>query len=148
MAKSETYKDEVLIAARILLALLFLIFGYNKVSDYSTTVEYMSHTGVPMPQLAAIVATGAELIFSIAIILGVATRPVAILLAVYTLATALIGHRFWTMTGLDRFLNEINFFKNLAIIGGLLLLYVTGPGRYSVDARIGRHVVKPGGVPG
>jgi hypothetical protein len=52
--------------------------------------------------------------------------------------TALIGHHFWTMEGAARYANVINFYKNLGIIGGCLLLYVTGPGRYSVDAALGR----------
>jgi putative oxidoreductase len=69
--------------------------------------------------------------------LGVLTRPLALLLALYTLGTALIAHHFWTMEGGDRYANAINFYKNISIIGGLLLLYVTGAGKYSVDARCG-----------
>jgi hypothetical protein len=69
---------------------------------------------------------------------GAWTRPLAFLLALYTLGTALIGHHFWTMEGAARYANVIDFYKNLGIIGGCLLLYVTGPGRYSVDAALGR----------
>ncbi len=125
--------DGILLAARVLLALLFLIFGWQKLFAYSGTVQYMTHVGVPLPALATVVAIVMEFFVSIAIILGVATRPLAVLLAIYTLGTALIGHRYWTMTGMDRFENEINFFKNISIIGGLLALYVTGAGRYAID---------------
>lgn len=125
--------DGVLLAARFLLMLLFLIFGWQKLLNYSGTVQYMAHVGAPLPSLAALIAIIMEFFVSIAIILGVATRPLALLLALYTLGTALIGHRYWTMAGMARFENEINFFKNVSIIGGLLALYVTGAGRYAVD---------------
>ena len=125
--------DGILLAARVLLALLFLIFGWQKLFAYSGTVQYMTHVGVPLPALATLIAIVMEFFVSIAIILGVATRPLAVLLAIYTLGTALIGHHYWTMSGMDRFENEINFFKNISIIGGLLALYVTGAGRYAID---------------
>jgi putative oxidoreductase len=60
----------------------------------------------------------------------------AILLALYTFATALLGHHFWNMEGPARAAGEINFFKNVSIIGGLLLLYLTGAGRYSIDNKM------------
>ena len=136
MQKSDgvTGADGILLAARILLALLFLIFGWQKLLDYSGTVQYMIHVGAPLPALATVIAIVMEFFVSIAIILGVATRPLAALLALYTLGTALIGHRYWSMTGMARMENEINFYKNISIIGGLLALYVTGGGRYAIDS--------------
>ena len=125
--------DGILLAARILIALLFLIFGWQKLLDYSGTVQYLTHVGAPFPPLATVIAIVMEFFVSIAIILGVATRPLAALLALYTLGTALIGHHYWTLTGMARVGNEINFYKNISIIGGLLALYVTGAGRYAID---------------
>jgi putative oxidoreductase len=55
----------------------------------------------------------------------------------YTLGTALIGHRYWTMTGADRVDSMDSFYKNLSIMGGFLLLYVTGAGKYSIDGLFG-----------
>jgi putative oxidoreductase len=131
-----TGQDGVLLFARILLALLFLIFGWDKLADYSATVQYMAHVGAPLPALATLVAIVMEVFVPIALIAGIATRPLAVLLAVYSLGAGLIAHHYWTMTGMTRFENEINFYKNLSIIGGLLALYVTGPGRYSASARL------------
>jgi putative oxidoreductase len=54
---------------------------------------------------------------------------------VYTLGTVIIGHHFWTMSGMEQVEAEINFFKNVSIMAGLLLLYLTGPGRYSLDSK-------------
>ena len=128
-------KDGLLLVARILIALLFLIFGWQKLLDYSGTVQYMAHVGAPLPALATVIAIIMEFFVSIAIILGIATRPLAVLLAVYTLGTAFIGHHYWTMTGMAQFENKINFFKNVSIIGGLLVLYVAGPGAYAFDTK-------------
>lgn len=132
-------QDSVLLAARILLALLFLIFGWDKIVDYPGTVQYMVHVGAPLPALATIAAIVMEFFVAIAIIAGVAVRPLVLLLVLYTLGTALIAHHYWTMTGMARFENEINFYKNLSIIGGLLTLYVTGPGRYSLGGRFSKQ---------
>lgn len=128
---SERIRDEVILVARILLVLLFLIFGWGKITGFSGTVGYMAHSGLPLPWAAAIVAIVVEFFFAIALVIGVYTRPLALVMAVYTLATAFIGHPYWTMTGMAQFEAEINFFKNVSIMGGFLLLYVTGPGRYA-----------------
>jgi len=131
-------EDTIILVGRILMALLFIIFGWGKLINYSGTVQYMVHVGSPVPPIAAVVAIVMETIAPLAIIVGVATRPIALLLALYTLGTALIGHHYWTMTGMDRLQNEINFFKNISIIGGLLLLYVTGPGKYALSDKFTR----------
>ena len=135
---SERVRDEVLLVARILLIVLFLVFGWSKLTGYAGTVGYMTQVGAPMPSVAALVAIVVEVFVALAVALGVWTRPLALLLALYTLGTGLIGHPFWTMEGAARYGNAINFYKNISIIGGFLLLYVTGAGRYSVDARLGR----------
>jgi putative oxidoreductase len=132
---SGKFGDELILVARILLMLLFLIFGWEKLTDYSGTVAYMIQSGAPLPPISAVVAIIMEFFVSLAILFGVLTRPLALLLALYAFATAIIGHHYWTMTGAVQYDNMIHFYKNISIIGGLLLLYVTGAGKYSVDAR-------------
>jgi len=73
-----------------------------------------------------------EFFVAIVVLLGVFTQPLSVVLAVYTIATAFIAHHYWSMTGMARYENEINFFKNVSIAGGFLLLSITGPGRYSL----------------
>jgi putative oxidoreductase len=90
--------------------------------------------GVAMPTLGAAVATFMELPVAFAVLVGAFTRPSALLMFLYTLGTALIGHRYWTLTGVDQVASMDGFYKNLSIMGGLLLLYVTGAGKYSIDA--------------
>jgi putative oxidoreductase len=129
-------RDEVILLARILMILLFLIFGWGKMTNFSGTMRYFASDNLPMPAIATLIAVIMEFFVGLALLLGVFTRPLAIILAIYTLATGLIGHEFWNMTGADYTANEINFFKNFAIIGGLLLLYTTGAGKYSIDRKL------------
>jgi putative oxidoreductase len=132
---SDKVANEAILIARVLLVALFLIFGWGKMTNYAGAVSYMAQTGTPVPPLAAIVAIVVEFFVSFGILVGVFTRPLAILLALYTLVTAFLGHHYWTMTGDAQYDNMTHFYKNISIVGGFLLLYVTGAGRYSIDAR-------------
>jgi putative oxidoreductase len=129
--------DSVILAARLFLAALFLIFGWRKLRDYSGTVSQMVRDGIPVPVLATVVAIFMELPVAFAVAIGAFTRPAAILLAFYTLGASLIEHRYWTIKGANRVESLENFYKNLSIMGGFLLLCVTGAGRYSIDSLCG-----------
>ena len=129
--------DELILVARLLLATLFLIFGWRKLRDFSGTVSQMAQLGVPTPVTAAAVATFMELPGAFAVAVGAFTRPLALFMFLYTLGTALIGHRYWTMKGSERVDSMDGFYKNLSIMGGFLLLSTTGAGRYSIDAWLG-----------
>jgi len=125
--------DELILAARVLLATLFLIFGWRKLRDFSGTVSQMVQLGVLTPVLAAGVATFMELPVAFAVAVGAFTRLSALLMFFYALGTALVEHRYWTMTGEDRVDSMDGFYKNLSIMGGFLLLHITGAGKYSID---------------
>ena len=133
----EKIRNEVILAARVMLVLLFVIFGWSKLTNYDGTVSYMAMTGAPVPQISAAIAIAVEFFVGIALLLGIFTRPLALAMALYTLATAIIGHHYWTMSGAEQLANETNFYKNVSIMGGFLLLYITGAGRYSLDATFG-----------
>ena len=132
---ADKVRDPALLLGRILLMVLFLIFGWGKLTNFGGTMGYFEHDGLPFPALATLIAIVMEFLVGILIVLGVLTRPLALLLALYTLATALIGHPYWTITGPDQLGAEINFYKNISIIGGLIVLYVTGAGRYALDPK-------------
>jgi len=129
--------DVVILAARIFLAALFLIFGWRKVRDWPGTLSQMVDDGVPTPVLASAMAIFMELAVAFAVAVGAFTRLSAVLMVFYTLGTSLIEHRYWTGTGPDRVDRMEGFYKNLGIMGGFLLLFVTGAGKYSVDALCG-----------
>ena len=129
--------DGVILAARLLLAALFLIFGWRKLTDYSGTVSRMVQDGAPFPALATPIAIFMELPVAFAVAVGAYTRPSAVLLALYTLGSGLIAHRYWTVTGPNKVDSMESFYKNLGIVGGFLLLCITGAGKHSIDAMLG-----------
>jgi putative oxidoreductase len=129
--------DEFILAARLLLATLFLIFGWRKLRDFSGTINQMVQLGVPVPGPAAAVALLMELPIAFAVAVGAFTRLSAALMALYALGTAFIGHRYWTVKGADYVDSLDGFYKDLSIMGGFLLLCVAGAGKYSIDALLG-----------
>jgi len=132
---ADNNRDGLILVSRVLLVLLFLIFGWMKLTGYSGAVAYMTQAGAPLPPVAAIIAIIMEFFVSVALTLGLFVRPLAILLLLYTFGTSLIGHHYWTMTGAAQYENMINFYKNVSIVGGLILLFTTGAGKYSLDAK-------------
>lgn len=139
---AERGRDEVILVARLLLTLLFLVYGWGKLMDYGGAAAYMAQVGAPMPAIAALLAITVEIFVALAIAVGLFTRPLVLLLAAYTLVTGLIGHPFWMSDGASRYMDAINFYKNISIMGGCLLLYVTGPGRHSLDAKLRWHTAR------
>ena len=87
-----------------------------------------------MPVLATAVSIFMELPVAFAVAVGAFTRPSAVLLALYSLGTALIGHHYWTVKDADYVDSMEGFYKDLSIMGGFLLLSITGAGKYSIDA--------------
>lgn len=129
----EGQRDLILLLARIFLMILFLLAGWGKLTGFDGTVDYMTSLGAPAPMLAAVVAVIMEFFVAILLILGFYTRPLALLFALFVLGTALLGHPFWNMVDPERSANMTQFLKNLSIVGGLLALAVSGPGRFSLD---------------
>lgn len=125
----------LLLIARIALVALFIIFGYPKLLGFQGTVQYMASSGAPVPMLSAIIAVIMEVPAAILIVLGFFTRPLAVIFIFYTLGTAVIGHHYWDMSGDAVVPNMINFYKNISIAGGFLLLAIAGPGAISIDRR-------------
>jgi|SRR5579862_6710865 len=132
--EATAFNDAVILTARIFLATLFLIFGCRKLRDYPGTVSQMMRDGLRMPVLATGVAIFMEVPVAFAVAVGAFTRLSAALMALYTLGTSLIEHRYWTTTGTAQLDRMEAFYKNLSIMGGFLLLYVNGAGKYSMDA--------------
>jgi putative oxidoreductase len=118
-----------LLAARVLLALIFLAAGANKLSQYGPTVSYMESMGVSGALLPAVIAL--ELAGGLAILLGAFTRLAAVVLALFCLVAGTLFHRNFADP-----IQAAMFMKNLAIAGGFLALMATGPGALSVDSRL------------
>jgi len=122
-------RDWELLVGRILIAVLFLPSGIDKIIGWPGIVHYIAHDGAPLPLLAGIIAIICEVLVTVLILLGVLVRPMALILAVYTIGAAFIGHRYWQMHPPASVGAYINFYKDVAIAGGLLALSAAGSGR-------------------
>ncbi len=123
------------LVGRLLLAFLFLPAGIGKVTGFAGTVGYISSVGLPMPQIAAVLALTIEILGSIALITGFGTRIAALLLALFTLVASFFFHSYWAAPADQQLIQQLLFFKNIAIVGGLLTLAAWGAGGWSIDAR-------------
>jgi len=126
------------LVGRVLISAIFLLAGLQKIGGYAATQGYMAAMGVPGALLPLVIAL--EVGGALAIILGYHTRLVALLLAGFSVISALIFHR-----ALGDSMQFILFMKNLAMAGGFLFLVSRGPGEWSLDARRAFHSV-PGGA--
>ncbi len=123
------------LVGRVLLALLFVVSGFGKVSHYDATAGYMASAGMPLIPLLLPATILVELGGGLLLIIGLFTRPVAVLLALFTIPVTLTFHHFWDLPAAQAAMQQIHFLKNLSIIGGLLMLYSYGAGSISVDGR-------------
>lgn len=123
------------LVGRLLMAAMFLLAGLGKISGFEGTVGYIASAGLPMPQLAAAIAILIEVGGSVALILGWGTRWAALALAFFTLAASVSFHHFWSMPADQVMMQQLLFTKNVAIVGGLLVLAAFGAGAVSIDRR-------------
>lgn len=130
-----TGADWCALLGRVLLAVLFLPSGVNKLLHLQDTIGAVSQAGVPYAQIAAPLAAAVETVGPILLIVGLLTRWAALMLIVFTAAAAYFFHHYWDMSGAARMSNQINFWKNVAVIGGLLYMVGFGAGRFAIDAR-------------
>jgi putative oxidoreductase len=126
-------QDAGLLIGRVMLAALYLPFGLLKLENWHHTVAMLRSLHAPAPLPAAAIAILCETILPLLIIIGFKTRLLCLIMIAYTAGATYLAHRFWLMPPAEALEAEINFFKNIAIIGGFLILAVSGPGRFSVD---------------
>ena len=120
---------------RILIGLLFIPSGLAKITGFSGTIAYVASAGLPAPALGAAVAAIVELGLGILVLVGWQARWSALIMALFTIAAALFFHNFWAAPPDQQLMQNIQFFKNMAIAGGLLFIFAFGPGPFSLDAR-------------
>ena len=115
---------------RLLLSVIFLWSGFQKLGGFDGTVAYMASQGLPVPELAALVAILVECLGGILVLLGYQTRLVGLVMAGWCIATALVAHTHFGDQN-----QTVHFLKNLAMSGGFLQLVAFGAGAWSLDAR-------------
>ena len=130
-----TNRDIAALVARILLSLMFIYSGFGKITGFEGTVGYIASKGLPLPQLMAIVAILCELGGGVLLLIGYKARWAALAIFVFLIPTTLIFHNFWASPPAEYQMQQINFMKNLAIMGGMLYVMAFGAGSLSIDNR-------------
>jgi putative oxidoreductase len=132
---SPSIQNPLNLIGRLLLVALFLPAGISKLSGFAGTVGYISSVGLPLPTLGAALALIVEIVGSLALLAGFQTRIAALVLAAFTLVASFFFHAYWGAAPDQAFVQQLLFFKNIAVVGGLLVLAAQGAGGWSLDAR-------------
>ena len=135
VASTTPAQDALALLGRILLAALFVPAGFGKISGFEGTVGYIGSVDLPLPALGAIAAIVVELGLGLLLLVGFKTRISAIVLAVFTVAAAVFFHNYWALPVEKAFVNQLMFWKNIGIAGGLLAFAAFGAGRFSIDKK-------------
>lgn len=128
-------QNPLALVGRLLLALLFLPAGISKIAGFAGTAAYIGSKGLPLPELGAMIAIIVEVGGGLALIAGFKTRMAALALAVFTLVATFVFHNFWGVPADQAMMQQLMFYKNIAVVGGLLVLAAHGAGAWSLDAR-------------
>jgi putative oxidoreductase len=120
---------------RIFLALLFVVSGIGKITGYAGTAAVMASKGLPMVDILLPLTIAVELGGGLLLALGWKARWAAAALFLFLIPTTLIFHQFWGIDPKLVQMQKIHFLKNVAIMGGMLLVLAIGAGAWSVDRR-------------
>jgi putative oxidoreductase len=126
-------RDVVLLLGRLAFAALFLPSGVQKLFNFGAFEASMAAKGLPFPEIWSVLAVATEAGGGLLLLIGLEARWIALLMVAFVIMATATTHRFWEFEGAARRGQEVNFYKNIAIIGGLLFLYVSGAGRWSWD---------------
>lgn len=135
MSQSPQTQNLFSLIGRILIALLFVPAGWGKIAGFAGTVGYISSKGVPLPEVCAALAIAAELGLGLLLLVGWQARWAALGLAVFTVVISFIFHNYWAVPEAQVMAQRLNFFKNMAISGGLFAFAAFGAGGWSLDGR-------------
>lgn len=120
---------------RLLIVYIFATSGIAKVFSWQANVQYVSTRHLPMVPVFLAVAAIIEIGGSICLITGYQARAAAMIMFLYMIPLTLLFHNYWAASGMLAGAQETHFRKNLAIMGGLLMLAYAGPGRWSLRTR-------------
>jgi putative oxidoreductase len=128
---ADTWRDIIILAGRVLLGWIYMQSGYRKIWDMAAVAKTYPARG--LPEFMAYVATPIELFVGLFLIIGFATRYSAFIILVFTIVASFSSHAYWTFPESQRMMQLTQFWKNTSMKGGLILLFITAGGRYSVD---------------
>jgi putative oxidoreductase len=123
------------LVGRVLLAWLFIPAGWGKIAGFAGVAGYIASKGVPFPEVCAALAIAVELGLGILLLVGWQARWAALGLAIFVAAITPIFHNFWAVEEAQKMMQEQAFNKNLAVVGGLLVVAALGAGAWSLDGK-------------
>jgi putative oxidoreductase len=118
----------------VLLALMFVLSGFGKLSDIQGTAGFIASGGLPAPAVLAVLVGALELLGGLALVLGYQVRLVGLALALFTVAASIVFHAYWSVPAAQQFVTQLLFMKNMSVAGGMLLISALGAGPLSIDA--------------
>lgn len=124
--------DYYLLAGRVFIAFMYVLSGANKLLFFSHGLEEVRSRNIPFPRLILSSTILVQLTCGVAIMAGWQTGIASLLLAVFTLATALVFYDFWNLKGAQRTVSLTGFLEHISIIGGFIILIAAGPGNIVV----------------
>jgi putative oxidoreductase len=127
-------KDVIHLLGRLALGAIFVKSGLQKLMALGAFAASLAGRGIPASSTWALIGATVEFVGGLLIVVGFRTREVSLLMVLFVIVATGISHRFWEYADAARRLQESQFFKNLSIVGGFLLLHVFGAGRYGIDA--------------
>src|SRR4051812_1391 len=128
-----------LLIGRVALGAIFVKSGLQKLTALAAFASSLAARGVPQSSILALIGATVEFAGGLLIVSGLRTREASLLMIAFVAVATGISHRYWEYAEPARRLQESQFFKNLSIIGGFVLLFATGAGRYSLDWLLGRR---------
>ena len=133
---TDSLKNFVVVVGRILIALIFVRAGINKIGSIDATAAQMAKSGIPLSNILVFGAIMMELGGGLLLMVGLFARWAALALFFYTLTLALIFHAYWAVPDAQARLQASFFFGHLSMMGGMLVVVAFGAGAYSLDALV------------
>jgi putative oxidoreductase len=130
-------RDGLILLARLLMGAIFVMSGWEKLTDISHFVASAVNRGVP--ELLGYAAPFVEFLGGVLLITGLAARYTSLVIVVFITIASFSSHRYWEAAPAQYVGQFNNFWKNVAMTGGAVLLFVTGAGRYAIDALLQRR---------
>lgn len=131
----DSIKSPLVVIGRVLLALMFILSGFQKLTHLEGTAGFIASGGLPFPALLAVVVGLLELLGGLAIAIGLQARLAALALGLFTLAATFVFHRFWAVPAEQAYVQQLMFMKNISVAGGMFVVAALGAGAASLDAR-------------
>lgn len=132
---NETIQNYATLAGRTLLGLIFVVYGWSKIMAFDGTAQYMASQGLPMPEVLLVGTILVEFGGGLMIVVGWQARWAALAIALWLIPVTLVFHGYWAVEAARMEAERIQFFKNLSILGAMLLLFACGPGKLSLERK-------------